>query len=209
MKRLGQEARARHLRASASSCGFDARDHVGRAGEQSLDHRSRRFAAHQRACFNSAREEEIVGAADDDADARARAVDFRCAAQRRARRHQIRALDQDVRLGKADLRRAHRLDREKADVPRVRRQALEHFARLVVEDELERNAEPSRQLAGEVGGDAAGAVTLPPREHRVAEVDGGAQRARRGELGNGSSGIGHGGAGRKKEAHSKRCGALL
>ena len=59
---------------------------------------------------------------------------------------------------------------------------LEHLAGRVEGDQFDRHAKAFRQLAGEIDGDAGGIAVRPLlRQHDVALVDRGAQRAGGGE----------------------------
>ncbi len=64
------------------------------------------------------------------------------------------------------------------------RGGVEHLAGGVIGDEFDRNAEPLAKFARQIGRDAlglAGGFVLL-RQHAVAEIDGGAQFAGRGEV---------------------------
>jgi len=104
-------------------------------------------------------------------------------AQRRIGADEVAAFDQHVRRRERDVGAALRVDREEADVGAVADDGVDRLRGAVDHDELEPHAEPLRELAGEVDGDSlrrAGRV-VAAGEHRVAEVDGGAQRAARGD----------------------------
>ena len=119
---------------------------------------------------------------------------------RRVLAHQVRSLDQHIGRSEGDLGGAHRLDREKGDVPgqrigRHRFRRVEYAAGSVEGDETHRHAEPMTQFARQVGGGAArrlfAVATL--RQHAVAVIDRGAQHASRREILDGvGRGQGHG-----------------
>jgi hypothetical protein len=158
--------------------GLHAGDEVHARIEQGLEDFLRAGKAHERRMLQSAGEEEVVGAAGDDADAVPVAVDLRRVLQRRRCRHEVDAFDRQVRRGKCDARRAHRLDREEADVPRVLVEPGEHVPGLLIGHERHPRVERAGERAREVRGDAAGsAVRLAAGEHGIAEVDRGSQHA--------------------------------
>ena len=84
--------------------------------EELVDHLRRGRRAHQLRRLQLARQEEVVGAAAADHDARAGPVDLGIAGQRRRLTHQVRTFDQDVGRGEADAVAAQRVDGEEADV---------------------------------------------------------------------------------------------
>src|SRR5262249_15653968 len=79
----------------------------------------------------------------------------------------------------------HRIDRHEGHVPRASLQRFEHLTGGVEGHVLDWNAQPARELASEVPGDAAGlaAGRVLLGENAVAEVDGRAQLTARRELG--------------------------
>ena len=173
---------------------LDAGDDVDRAGDQCSDDRFRPGEANQRGALQLARQEKVIGTGHDHADARARAVDLRRNTDPGSVRHQVHAFDHDIGRRECDVGAAHRIDREKTNVPGAGLEAYHHIACLLVGHERDRHAEAPRQFAGEVGRDSAGLAgdRTPRREHRVAEVDRGAHLARGGQVSQHCSGRDHG-----------------
>ena len=141
------------------------------------------LSTHQRRVLERAGEKEIVGSALADGDSHARAIDLGIARNARIRPHRIDALDEHIGRGEIDLGRTRRLDRQEADVAVCRLHRFERLAGAVDRDDLELDAEPVGERAGEIDRDArrhAGGVKL--HQHRIADIDGGAQPAGRGEF---------------------------
>ncbi len=97
--------------------------------------------------------------------------------------HRIDALDDDIGCGEIDLGGARRLDREEADVAGGALHRVEGFAGAVDDDLLQRHAEPLRKLLREIDGDAARRPghRVALHQHRIGDVERGAQRAGGGE----------------------------
>ena len=94
--------------------------------------------------------------------------------------HHVGAFDDHVGRGEVDIGGAHRLDGDEADVPVAGLGAFEHLARRLVGHELHRHVEPLGKRRGEIGRDALRlAARALLRQHRVAEVDRGAELAGR------------------------------
>ncbi len=152
------------------------------------------FAAHQRGVLERAGEEQVVGGVDVDGDAHAGAVDIGGRFDRGVLRHHVDALDDDVGRGEVDLGGAHRLDGEEDDIDLAGLERLERLAGGVERKQLDADAEALRELAGEVGRDAGRRLRRALRQHRIAEIDGGAKLAGGGEILEDVGGnIGHGG----------------
>ena len=153
-------------------------------GEEEVGHRRRDGRAHERRRLQLAREEEVVGAAPTDGDARARAVDVLVPLQGRVGADEVGALDDDVRRGVVHVGGTHGIDRDEGDVDPALLDRFGDLAGRLERHELGREAEPPRRLPRQVDRQAArlsgGAAA---REDRVAEVDGGAETAGRAEVG--------------------------
>src|SRR6185437_1813461 len=123
--------------------------------------------------LDSARQIKVVGGFEADRDAHAGTVDIGNHLERRVLAHHVGALDDDVGRGEIDDGRAHRFDRDEADVPFTLAGGIEYLAGGVIGNEFDRYAEPLAQFAREIGRDAlglAGGFVLL-RENRIAEVD--------------------------------------
>ena len=70
--------------------------------------------------------------------------------------HHVGALDDDVGRGEFDHGGAHRLDRDKGDIPGPAAGRVEYLAGGIVGDEFDANAQPPAELAREIGRDALG-----------------------------------------------------
>ena len=97
-------------------------------------------------------------------------------------RHDVAALDDHIGRGELDLGGAHRLDRQKHDVDLARFIASNALPAPSKQVSCARHAEPLGQLARERRRDAARIVGRAVRQHDVAEIDRGAQRAGRRQL---------------------------
>src|SRR3954469_16803496 len=132
---------------------------------------------------------EIVGCVLAGCDTYPLPIDILNLPQRRRGRDDVGALDEDIRSGKGEICCASWIDGEEAHVAGPRLQGGKGPSGSLERDKVDRHAEPPPEFASEVDGDPAwltrGWIAL--REHRVAEVDGCAQAACRGELLNGSS----------------------
>ena len=126
---------------------LDAGDAVELSSAPQIHDRIRRFRANDRRLLQLAREMKVIGAADDDADASTRTVDFGVAANGGTFRHDIDAFDHGIRRGESDVGRAQRVDREKADIPCVRRDPGDDLAGCVVGHELDRHAQLQSKFA--------------------------------------------------------------
>jgi hypothetical protein len=164
---------------------LDAGDGLQSLRGPQAHHRIDARGAHDRGLFQFARQEQVIRAAGDHADAHARAIDILVRARRRLDGQHVDAFDDDVRVGEGDFRGALRVDREEADVPRPRLQAFEDVPRLLIRNAFESCAEALRELARDVGGNSARRARrgIASRKHRITEVDRSAQRATGGEVG--------------------------
>ena len=90
-------------------------------------------------------------------------IDVRRLLQGRCRGHEVDAFDRQVRRGERDARRAHRLDREEADVPRILVEPGEHVARLLVRHERDACVERAGELPRQIRRDAAGTAVSSRR----------------------------------------------
>ncbi len=182
MKRPSSTRRPPTRRASASSCCLTpaATSAPSRRNVSTTvgDDGARTIVAR----VSSRGEEQVVRAALADDDALVGAVDLGVVLDPAVGAHEVRPFDQHVRRRERDQRAALRIDREEADVGLL---ALDEFDRLAGRvDRLEArgDAEPLRDLAREVDGDADRlAAVAGLREHRIAEVDRDAQVAGRRE----------------------------
>jgi len=115
-------------------------------------------------------------------------VDVLVGTNRRAVLHEIAAFDQHIGRAERDVGAAHRIDGEEADVRLFRRDDVDRLAGGVHDDQFQLHAEAPREFAGKVDGHATrAAVFALAGEDRIAEVDGGAQLAGRGERGENGS----------------------
>ena len=85
MNRSREEPQPAHALRIGFELRLDAGDGIELAAAPEVHHCRRIRRADDRGVLQFARQEEIVGAADDDADARARAIHVRVAAKRRRR----------------------------------------------------------------------------------------------------------------------------
>ena len=135
---------------------FHAREHLEALGGELIERGLRARSANERGALDdAAREKEVVGAAARHGDAHAGAVDVVDRLDRRVRRHEIAALDDDVGVGEFDVLGPLRIARDEGDVPAVARRIGGHLAGRLVGTELERHAEPPGELARKIDRDAA------------------------------------------------------
>ena len=133
-----------------------------------------------------ARQEQVVRAALADDDGGAGAVDVLVGPARRVVAHEVGALDQEVGVGERDLGAAQRVDGEEADVGRAAGDGVDRLRRGGKLDQS-RAARPAARPArcarstDTPRGAAGGRVGAG--QDRVAEVDRGAQPARRARAG--------------------------
>ncbi len=175
----------------------DAARDVGLAGTQRLHHLHGRGHANERRLLQLAREEQVVRAALADHHRRACAVDVLVDRAWRIVAHQPGAFDQDVGIGERDLGAALRIDRKEADVGRAAGDGIDRLRRRREFEGFQRHAQAVGQGLRQIDRHAARAPGggVGAGEDRIAEVDRGAQAARRGEQGGG------GGVGREGGAH--------
>ena len=129
-------------------------DAGGRLQVLGEEHRGPLVAADHRGAPQRAGQEEVVRGALLHANADPRPVDLDGRGERRLVRHRVHALDQHVRRGERDLRRAGGLDGEEADVRLAGSGRGEGVASPREAAELDRDAEPGGDLAPDVDRDA-------------------------------------------------------
>src|SRR5262249_60416539 len=106
-------------------------------------------------------------------DPHAVAVDVLDGLERRVRRYDVGALDQDIGRGEVDARGAHRIDRQERDVPGALLHRVEYFAGGIEGDEFDRDGEALGQFARKLGRDPARLTgrRVLLRQHGIAAVD--------------------------------------
>src|SRR3954453_5179145 len=127
---------------------------------------------------------EVVSRVPAGRDAHPLPVDVPDLPQRRWGRDEIRALDEHVGSGEGEVCRTRGVDGQKADIAGAGLEGGEGLSGGVERDQVDGQAETPAEFAGEIDRDSArlagGRIALG--EHRVAEVDGGAQAPGRREL---------------------------
>jgi hypothetical protein len=92
-------------------------------------------------------EEQVVGALRGYRNPDAVAIHVLDPLQRRTRRQQVRAFELDVSRREVDVVGTERVDRQVSDVPGIAPRTCADLAGGIVWDELERDADASRQLS--------------------------------------------------------------
>ena len=93
---------------------------------------------------------EIVGASFSDGDPHALPVDILDRPQGRVRRDKVGSLDHDIRRGECDVVGTPGIDGQERDVPHAGLDRIRDLPGCLEQDELDRNAEPAGELAGEI-----------------------------------------------------------
>ena len=165
----------------------DARARLQSLGEEHVDPLA---AADHGGVLQGAREEQVVGRALLHADPYAGTVDIRGRDEARVARDDIDTLDHDVGLGERDGGLAGGVDGEEAEVGPAVDHRVVRRARSIEGEQLHRYPEPRADLAGQVDRDPGRRLRRAPRQHGVAQVDGGAQGATGREVGDDDVGRG-------------------
>ena len=131
---------------------------------------------------------ESVGALIRHGNPHARAVDLVDGPDRRPRGDDVRRRNLEVGGRERDLGGALGLRAEERHVPRAGLHAVAELAGGVELDELDRHADPPAELAGHVGGDAAGVGRRRARsdQQEVAVVEPDPELSGRSDLGSNS-----------------------